>query len=168
MLLVSLGYKVEIEYPVPNGHMDIFLPKRRVIIETKPLGAVAPKGVRDPETGETQFQQCRRYVREGWKIERGKLDFDQLGDLAYKAVLTDGRIWWMWQWEILPDREIGKARAIVAKRRYDRIVTNRHYDQEDALVAGVQWLIRRRLQSQRRLPGLGSRFRENGGGKNME
>ena len=41
MLLVSLGYEVKIEHPVPSGHTDIFLPKRRVVIETKPLGALA-------------------------------------------------------------------------------------------------------------------------------
>ena len=150
MLLVSLGYEVEIEYPVPRGHMDIFLPERRVVIETKPLGAAAPSGARDPETGETQFQQCQRYVQEEWKLERGRLDIDGLGVLAWKAILTDGRVWWMWQWKILPDRELGKRRATVAKRSYRQSA--------DALVAGVQYLIRKRWgprrRSQRRLPGF--------------
>ena len=159
MLLVSLGYEVEIEYPVPSGHMDIFLPKRRVVIETKPLDEADPNGVRDPETGETQFQQCQRYVREGWKLERGRLDIDGLGDLEWKAILTDGRVWWMWQWKILQDRELGRRRTIVANRRYHQIVAKRSYRQSaDALVAGVQYLIQKRWgprrRSQRRLPGF--------------
>ena len=149
MLLVSLGYKVKIEHPVRSGHMDIFLPERRVVIETKPLGEAAPNNIRDPEAGETQFQQCQRYVRDGWALDRNKFKQLRMGrGLPWKAILTDGRLWWMWQWEILPNCELGGVQTIVVKRHYYQIVAKRHYNQEDKLVACVQWLIRRRLQSQ--------------------
>ena len=159
-LLVSLGYEVKIEHPVRSGHMDIFLPERRVVIETKPLGEAAPNDIRDPEAGETQFQQCQRYVREGWEHERGIFKEWRGGrGLPWKAILTDGRVWSMWQWEILPDCELGKKRTIVVKRHYLQIVAKRRYHQsEDALVAVVQYLIRKRWgprrRSQRRLPGF--------------
>ena len=119
-LLEALGYDVEPEYSVPSGRMDIFLPQRRAVIETKPTGAADPNGVRDAGSGETQFGQCERYVRDEWERERGQVDdADEVGDLAWKAVLTDGRVWWMWQWEILSDGEtLSEARAIVAEQRY--------------------------------------------------
>ena len=66
MLLESLGYDLEPEYSVPNGSMDIYLPQRRVVIETKRTGAADPDGVRDAETGETQLDQCERYVKAEW------------------------------------------------------------------------------------------------------
>ena len=119
-LLEALGYDVEPEYSVPSGRMDIFLPQRRAVIETKPTGAADPDGVRDAGSGETQFGQCERYVRDEWERERGQIDdLDEVGDLAWKAVLTDGRVWWMWQWEILSDGEtLSEARLMVSGQRY--------------------------------------------------
>ena len=67
VLLESLGYDVEPEYSVPDGgRMDIFLPQRRVVFETKRPDAAHPESVRDTDTGETQFEQCRRYVLAEW------------------------------------------------------------------------------------------------------
>lgn len=112
-LLEAVGYDVEPEYSVPSGRIDIFLPQRRAVIETKAVGGVDPAGVRDAGSGETQFAQCERYVRDEFERERGMMDLDELGDLPYKAVLTDGRVWWMWQWDILPDGELGAARPVI-------------------------------------------------------
>ena len=120
MLLESLGYDLEPEYSVPNGSMDIYLPQRRVVIETKRTGAADPDSVRDTETGETQFQQCERYVKAEWERERGRLDLDELGDLPWRAILTDGRVWWMWQREILSDGQLSDSRPVVTGQWYTR------------------------------------------------
>ncbi len=148
MLLVSLGYnEVEVEYSVPDGHMDIFLPRLRVVIETKALGEADPNAIRSKplrESGadddrapkdETQFAQCKRYVREAWKIERGKFGIFRKGrGLPWKAILTDGRVWWMWEWEILRDGKLGEAQTIVEEKRYDQ--------SPETLVAGIKYLTR--------------------------
>ena len=119
VLLDSLGYDIEPEYSVPDGgRMDIFLPQRRVVFETKRPDAAHPESVRDTDTGETQFEQCRRYVLAEWERERARLDLDELGDLPWNAVLTDGRVWWAWQWEILSDGELSSPREIVSGERY--------------------------------------------------
>ncbi len=118
-LLESLGYDIEPEYTTSDGgRMDIFLPQRRVVFETKRTGTVDPEAVRDPNIGETQFQQCERYVKVEWERERARFDFDQLGDLPWRAVLTDGRIWWLWQWEILSTGELSSAQVIVSGWEY--------------------------------------------------
>ena len=126
MLLASLDYEVELEYKVASGFMDIYLPERRVVIETKQKAdpsarrAADPDDDRDPDSdpSETQFQQCERYVRDEWERQRRMLfDLDAPKNLPYKAILTDGRRWWMWQWEFLANRELGEARR-VAKQEF--------------------------------------------------
>ena len=119
VLLESLGYDVEPEYTVSDGgRMDIFLPQRRVVFETKRTGGADPESVRDTDSGETQFGQCERYVRAEWERERARFDLGELGDLPWRAVLTDGRIWWMWQWEILSNGELSSAQLMVSGERY--------------------------------------------------
>ena len=133
MLLVSLDHEVKLEYAVPSGHMDIFLPHRRVVIETKPQGTANPNDVRDPDSDETQFAQCARYVREKWEHDRGEFKKLRIGyGLPWKAILTDGRVWWMWQWDILPKSKLGKAQCKVKNRRFSS---------EKELVVGVRDLI---------------------------
>ena len=120
-LLESLGYDIEPEYTTSDGgRMDIFLPQRRVVFETKRTGAADPEAIRASNIGETQFQQCDRYVKAEWERERARFDFDELGDLPWRAVLTDGRIWWMWQWEILSNGELSSALLIVSGEKYTR------------------------------------------------
>ena len=73
-LLESLGYDIELEYTDSDGgRMDIFLPQRRVVFETKRTGGADPEAVRDPDTGETQFEQCASamYWRSGDVRGRG-------------------------------------------------------------------------------------------------
>ncbi len=119
VLLESLGYDIEPEYTVSDGgRMDIYLPQRRVVFETKRTGGADPESVRDADSGETQFGQCERYVRSEWERERARLDSEELGDLPWRAVLTDGRIWWMWQWEILSNGELSSAQLVVSGERY--------------------------------------------------
>ena len=88
-LLEAIGYDIEAEYPVlDGGRMDIYLPQRRVVIETKHTDAAHPDYVRDPNTGQTQFGQCEHYVEQEWMRERSRFDFDNLGDLPWKGILN--------------------------------------------------------------------------------
>ena len=120
-LLEAIGYEIEAEYPVLDGRrMDVYLPRRRVVIETKHTGAAHPDYVRDPETGETQFEQCEHYVKQEWERERSRFDLDNLGDLPWKGILTDGRVWWMWQWDILSDTTLSNALPVVEGDRYSK------------------------------------------------
>ena len=52
--------------------------------------------------------------------ERARLDLDELGDLPWKSILTDGRAWWMWQWEILSDGQLSDSRPVVTGQWYTR------------------------------------------------
>ena len=119
-LLDSLGYDLQTEHQVPDGAIDIYLPQRRVVIETKQTGVADPSSVRDPRTGETQFEQCERYVKAEWERDRARFDLDDLGDLPWKAILTDGRVWWMWRWEILSNGELSRAIPDIPGRLYRR------------------------------------------------
>ena len=133
ILLVSLlgPDEVKLEYAVPSGHMDIFLPRIRVVIETKPRDEVDPNGVRDADSDETQFQQCERYVRDEWERERGKFRTFRMGyGLPWKAILTDGRVWWMWVWKILQDGELSKQPEEV----------KREFSSAKELEAGLRYL----------------------------
>ena len=86
-VLEALDYDVEPEYGVQSGGwMDIYLPQRRVVIETKRTGEADPDSVRNTDTGETQFEQCERYVQAEWERDRARLDFDGLGDLPWRAI----------------------------------------------------------------------------------
>ena len=120
-LLEAIGYEAEAEYTVLSGRrMDIYLPQRRVVIETKKTDVAFPESVRDTDTGETQFEQCEHYVKQEWIRDRSRFDLDDVGNLPWKGILTDGRIWWMWEWEILSDGTLSNARRIVDGRCYDK------------------------------------------------
>ena len=69
-----------------GGWKDIYLPQRRVVIETKRTGEADPDNVRNTDTGETQFEQCERYVQAEWERDRARLDLDGLGDLPWRAI----------------------------------------------------------------------------------
>jgi len=99
-LCVALGYDVEREYPIADaGRADLYLPTRRTIIETKGRGQAAPD---KPGSGdETQEQQCARYVQAENANDRRQVlpEPDAATSLPWQAMLTDGRQWWVWQWQ---------------------------------------------------------------------
>ena len=98
-LLGSLAIDCEIGYPTGSGPADIYLPRRRTIIETKVLGlADDPDKPQSRESGESPKAQLERYVRA--EISR-ELRFPSSGggeDRPWTGILTDGRIWHVWRY----------------------------------------------------------------------
>ena len=108
--LKSLERETEPGFNSGVGPCDIFLPARRFFIETKRPGKADPKADgRKYLDGlgrmETQFEQCARYVEGGHESERLTLGMDEAAksNEPWQACLTDGRIWWIWEWDIKKD-----------------------------------------------------------------
>ena len=108
-LCEALGYDVEREYPTGAGRADLYLPGRRTIIETKGSGQAAPDKP-GGNAGETQEEQCGRYIFAENERERGRLDLEGNSDQPWQAMLTDGRQWWVWKWPVNHDGSLaGKS-----------------------------------------------------------
>ena len=107
-VLRKLGRSTELEFQTGKGPADIYLPARRFVIETKTFGKADP-GQRRVSGGETQFQQCNRYVLADHRRERQQLGLGfeesqpRFRREPWKAALTDGRRWWVWRWQVEPD-----------------------------------------------------------------
>ena len=108
----ALGYDVEREYSIAGaGRADLYLPTRRTIIETKGRGQAGPEKP-GSRSNETQEQQCARYVQAENANEQasGGLDHDEAARLPWQAMLTDGRQWWVWQWQVNYDGSLTQSR----------------------------------------------------------
>lgn len=99
-LLDVLQIDNRITYKTPGGDADLYLPRRRIVIETKSDGlATYPHR---PQTGyddETPFQQLERYLLSELEDERGRLPLDDHPDQRWTGILTDGRIWHAWHYD---------------------------------------------------------------------
>ena len=113
-LLRGLGYDVEREYATGDGPADLYLPTRRTIIETKGQGQAGPDKPGSRE-GENQEQQCERYVIAENERERRRLDLSSTGQMPWQVMLTDGQLWWLWEWQINHDGSLSQKR--LADRR---------------------------------------------------
>lgn len=89
--------EIEGEYSVPGGRVDLFLPKARLVIETK-----APKTRLLPERAgpkESPLDQLRRYVAALQQTER-QGDMLNGGTAApWVGTLTNGSDWYAYEWE---------------------------------------------------------------------
>lgn len=108
MLLNGMGIESLLSYRTSSGPADIYLPRRRVFIETKAVGLVDDphrRQVRKKE--ETAFQQVERYLKAEMNDELGRLPLDEQPDLPWTGIVTDGRIWHAWRfphsYETTPD-----------------------------------------------------------------
>ena len=108
-LLRVLGYDVEREYATGDGPADLYLPTRRTIIETKGHGQAGPDKSGSRE-GENQEQQCERYVVAENERERRRLDFSGTKQMPWQAMLTDGQLWWLWEWQVNHDGSLSQKR----------------------------------------------------------
>ena len=86
-----------LEFGLPAGRADIYLPRLRTIIEVKRSGLAdspdeAPPGRRSP------FQQLDGYLKSAIAAER-KSCFGSDGGRRWRGILTDGRVWHSWSWE---------------------------------------------------------------------
>ena len=97
-LLDSLGIDNLLTFRTRAGPADIFLPNRRVFIETKTAGlADDPHRAQTRENPETPFQQLERYLAAEMGDELGRLPLDEQPDLPWTGVVTDGCVWHTWR-----------------------------------------------------------------------
>ena len=98
-LLGSLDIEYETGYPTEGGPADIYLPRRRTIIETKARGrANNPDQPQARDTRETPKEQMERYLRAEMAYERRCLPLDEQSDRPWTGIVTDGRVWHVWRY----------------------------------------------------------------------
>ena len=98
-LLDTMGIENLITYGTPDGPADLYLPRRRTIIETKRVGdADEPEKPQARETNESPRDQLERYVRSETNRELGYLDLEGLDKRPWIGIVTDGRVWHAWRY----------------------------------------------------------------------
>ena len=95
------GADISSEWRTSAGPIDLYLKNRRVIIETKKPSRLT-NGPEIPRhqvlrMDETALEQLERYVLSERKRERLYLE-DDIEDLPWIGVITDGKKWWIWEW----------------------------------------------------------------------
>ena len=99
-LLGSFGIEYTLSYPTPGGPADLYLQRRRTIIETKARGLVGdPHAPQARENNETPLEQLERYLLSELRSEKGMLAFEEHGDRPWIGILTDGAIWHAWLYD---------------------------------------------------------------------
>ena len=97
-MLDELGIENLLSYRTPAGAADIYLPRRRVFIETKGVGlADNPHAGQGRENNETPFEQVTRYLTAEMNDELGSFFASSQHDLPWTGVVTDGSIWHAWR-----------------------------------------------------------------------
>ncbi|MYJ20324.1 MAG: SAM-dependent DNA methyltransferase, partial [Rhodothermaceae bacterium] len=97
-MLDELDIENLLSYRTPAGPADIYLPRRRVFIETKGIGlADNPHAGQGRGNDETPFEQVTRYLTAEMNDELGSLFASEQHDLPWTGIVTDGRTWHAWQ-----------------------------------------------------------------------
>ncbi len=94
-LLDCLGIENLLTFRTRGGLADIFLPNRRVFIETKTAGLAD-----DPHRAqirETPFEQLKRYLTAEMEDELDRSPLEEQPDLFWTGIVTDGRVWHAWR-----------------------------------------------------------------------
>ena len=98
-LLDAMEIENFITYGTPDGPADLYLPRRRTVIETKRVGdADEPEKPQARENGESPREQLERYLRSETNRELGFLDLEGLDTRPWIGIVTDGRIWHAWRY----------------------------------------------------------------------
>jgi len=99
-LLDALGIESLLTYRTDAGPADLYLPRRRLFIETKAAGlADGPDQPQSRESGETPKEQLERYLRSEIALEHETLPSEDPGDdPTWIGILTDGRVWHAWRY----------------------------------------------------------------------
>ena len=106
--LVAVGVPVaaiRTEYQTDAGPIDLYLTNRRVIIEVKQGGRLSGGPYADG-TGsvgtESAFEQVSRYVVAERARERLYLEEEGVREKNWVGIVTDGRVWYAWEWQPRP------------------------------------------------------------------
>ena len=102
--LVSLLNLFDIEstysYLTPRGPADLYLQRRRTIIETKTRGlAKDPHAPQAREDNETPFQQVERYLVSELRRDKEMYPFEKHPDHKWVGIVTDGHVWHAWLYD---------------------------------------------------------------------
>ena len=96
-LLDALEVDNILTYRTDAGPADIYLPRRRVFIETKATSlANDPDKPQPRENNETPRQQLERYLQSERQAELYLLPLEHDPDLRWTGILTDGQVWHGW------------------------------------------------------------------------
>ena len=89
-----------IEHLGPQGECDVYLPRRRTIIETKRVGlADRPEEPQPREKNpESPKQQLERYLRSESAYEAQSLGLEGESEREWIGIVTDGRVWHVWRY----------------------------------------------------------------------
>ena len=99
-LLDALGVDNLLTYKTDAGPADLYLPRRRVFIETKTLGlADDPNKPQPRENNESPRQQLERYLHSERELQLGMLPLEEDADLRWTGLLTDGSVWHGWHYD---------------------------------------------------------------------
>lgn len=101
-LLDAMDIENVLTYRTREGPADIYLPRRRVFIETKSVGgADNARKKQANENNETPLEQLGRYVRAEIETELEMLEFasEEERTRQWVGILTDGKIWHAWRYE---------------------------------------------------------------------
>ena len=94
-----MGVENVITYATSGGPADLYLPRRRTVIETKTVGnADEPEKPQARENEESPREQLERYLRSETNRELGFLDLEGLDKRPWIGIVTDGRIWHAWRY----------------------------------------------------------------------
>ena len=98
-LLDAMDIDNLITYRTPDGPADLYLPRRRTVIETKRVGeADEPDKPQARENNESPREQLERYLRSELDRELGFLDLEGLSKRPWIGLVTDGRVWHAWRY----------------------------------------------------------------------
>lgn len=99
LFLASLGIEFELSYPIGLGAADIYLPRRRVIIEAKQAGkADDPNRPQSRKNPESPKEQLERYLRTEIAKELRLASPDEDTSMPWIGILTDGKVWHVWRY----------------------------------------------------------------------
>ncbi len=98
--LGSFDVDYTLSYPTPGGPADLYLQRRRTIIETKARGlARDPHAPQARENNESPLQQLERYVLSELRRDKEMFAFDERAERPWVGILTDGRVWHAWVYD---------------------------------------------------------------------
>ena len=100
-LLDSLSIEYELSYRTPfsTGPCDVYLPRRRTIIETKAVGlADDPERAQPRINEESPKEQLERYLHAEIEYELASENLDVPSDRPWTGIVTDGQVWHVWRY----------------------------------------------------------------------